>query len=383
METSHCQARCASPWPALSLAISVTLGAIGCASPGVPKPPSLNLPQPVSDLTAARVGDRVELRFTIPSRSTDKLALQGAVLTAIFCRETEHQVCVSIPSSKAAITFSTLADLDSMFSWTDTLPEELSSGSPRALGYRVELMNSGGRSAGESAPAFTAAGAAPVAVEGLSAEGSRLGVVLRWTATKGSGEVILRREDMDPVLPKASTHSKLGANPPGVVDLIAPPDTKRPPSAESLLDTSALPGKPYRYVAMRRVTVQLGGRSIELRSAPSASVEFTLRTVYPPLTPTGLTAAAFVSDGFAVDLVWQPVDETGLIAPLAGYNLYREPVDSTGQPTAARSRLNESPLILPGFRDGSAVQNKRYRYLVTAVDVKGNESATDTVLLEK
>ncbi|HEY1965698.1 MAG TPA: hypothetical protein VGG59_12240, partial [Acidobacteriaceae bacterium] len=36
----------------------------GCASPGQPRPPSLNLPEVVKDLTAQRVGDVVELRWT-------------------------------------------------------------------------------------------------------------------------------------------------------------------------------------------------------------------------------------------------------------------------------------------------------------------------------
>jgi hypothetical protein len=130
--------------------------------------------------------------------------------------------------------------------------------------------------------------------------------------------------------------------------------------------------------------VQVGGRSVQLRGAPSAGVDVTLRAIYPPLPPTGLTAAAFVSGTFAVDLVWQPVDETGLIAPLAGYNLYREELDAAGQPTgAARARLNATPLAVPAFHDATAMQNKRYRYWVTAVDVKGNESAAATVLLEK
>jgi len=381
MEMSYRQARYASRWPVFSLAIFVTFAAFGCASPGVPRPPSLNLPQPVRDLTAARIGDAVELHFTVPSRSTDKLPLRGANLTAVFCREIEHQACVPLPSSRTSIAINSLADQESMFSWTDTLPADLTLGRPRVLGYRVALSNTAGRSAGDSAPAFTAAGSAPSAVEGLRADGSRLGVVLRWIgAPAGSGDVILRREDLAPAPPKASTHGKSRSDPAAIVYLMAPSSSA---ASESLLDSNALPDKAYRYTAVRRLTVQLGGRSAELRSAPSARVEVTLRAIYPPLTPTGLTAAAFVSREFAVDLVWQPVDEIGLIAPLAGYNLYRETLDPAGQPTAARTRLNPSPLTLPAFHDGTAVQNSRYRYSVSAVDVKGNESGADTVLLEK
>jgi hypothetical protein len=384
MEMSHRQARYASRWPAVSLGTFITLAALGCASPGVPRPPSLNLPQPVDDLTAARIGNTVELHFTVPFRSTDKLPLRGASLIAVFCREIEHQACVSIPSSRTAIPISSLAERDARVSWIDTLPADLTGDSPRVLGYRVALSNAAGRFAGDSAPAFTAAGVAPTAVRNLRAEGSRLGVVLSWDAGAADrGDVIVRREDLAPAPPKAGTHSKPGSTPPGIEDLIAPSNLAGATAFGRLLDTTALPEKPYHYTAMRRLIVQLGGRSVELRSAPSTSVELALHAIYPPLTPTGLTAAAFVYDGFAIDLIWQPVDESGLVAPLAGYNLYREPVDSTEQPMAARSRLNESPLTLPAFHDVSAISGKNYRYSVTSVDVKGNESGAVAVLLKK
>ncbi len=362
------------------MATLVIFTTFGCASPGIPRPPSLNLPQPVHDLTAARIGQTVELHFTVPSRSTDKLPLRDPTLTTLFCREIEHRACVPIPASKRTITISAPVH-EEAFTWTDTLPEELTRDSPRVLGYRVALFNEVGRSAGNSTPAFTAAGVAPIPVEGLRAEGSRLGIVLRWNpGSEGSGEVIVRREDLALSPPKDGNRGKSGSNPVAIVDLIAPPTTANSVS-DRLLDTSAVLDKPYRYSALRRIAVQLGGRSVELRSAPSEGVEVTLHAVYPPLAPTGLTAAAFVSDGLAVDLVWQPVDEPGLIAPLAGYNLYREAVDSKGQ-KSDRAKLNPSPLAVPAFRDSLAVASQRYRYSVTAVDVKGNESAAATVLLE-
>src|SRR4051812_1099735 len=69
-----------------SLMLLVTL-ATGCASPGNPRPPSLYLPALVTDLTAQRVGDQVQLHWTTPARTTDGLELKGA-LTAEFCRQT-------------------------------------------------------------------------------------------------------------------------------------------------------------------------------------------------------------------------------------------------------------------------------------------------------
>src|SRR6185312_3392858 len=43
----------------------------GCGTPGAPRPPSLRLPQAVSDLAATRVGNTVTLTWTEPQRTTD------------------------------------------------------------------------------------------------------------------------------------------------------------------------------------------------------------------------------------------------------------------------------------------------------------------------
>src|SRR6201982_3873309 len=71
----------------LAPATTLTAFVAGCASPGPPRPPSLNLPEVVKDLTAERVGDVVRLHWTTPDRTTDRLDLQGA-MTAEICRVT-------------------------------------------------------------------------------------------------------------------------------------------------------------------------------------------------------------------------------------------------------------------------------------------------------
>ena len=55
------------------LAAPLIACAAGCASPGPPQPPSLNLPEVVKDLTAERVGDVVQLHWTTPDMTTDRL----------------------------------------------------------------------------------------------------------------------------------------------------------------------------------------------------------------------------------------------------------------------------------------------------------------------
>ena len=64
--------------------VVVTLA--GCGTPGAPQPPTLNLPEPVTDLTAVRAGNQVSLNWTIPPQNTDKLAMKNDVSVWI-CRK--------------------------------------------------------------------------------------------------------------------------------------------------------------------------------------------------------------------------------------------------------------------------------------------------------
>jgi hypothetical protein len=371
-------------------ALATTLAAIGCASPGPPHAPSLQLPQPVRDLSAIRVGNTVELHFTAPSASTDKLPLHGASVSGQLCRQLPHQPCIAVPSSRTSVAIATASDTHNQVTWIDTLPPSLTQGSPQLLAYRVEFFSAANRSAGLSGPAFTATGSAPSAVENLHADGSRLGIILQWNPSTSTGEVVLRRDDLAPPKPKHPEHNSPPAhaphNPaPGTVWLQTGDANSANSQQARTLDTAALPDTPYRYTAQRRTTLQLASHSIEMRSDLTAPIDFTLLKIYPPPAPTGLTAAGYFSgtpQTFAIDLVWQPIDEAGLITPLAGYNLYREPLNTASEPTAPRARLNTSPIPQPAFHDTTANPTTLYRYTVTAVDAKGNESPSATALVQ-
>src|ERR1700678_4405201 len=61
------------------------LGWVGCAAMGPPRPPSLELPKPPTDLRAARKGDKVALTWTVPALTTDRQAVRSLGATRI-CR---------------------------------------------------------------------------------------------------------------------------------------------------------------------------------------------------------------------------------------------------------------------------------------------------------
>src|SRR5260370_22391669 len=64
--------------PAAVLAPLIAFAA-GCASPGPPQPPSLNLPAVVKDLAAERAGDVVHLHWTTPETTTDRLDIKATM----------------------------------------------------------------------------------------------------------------------------------------------------------------------------------------------------------------------------------------------------------------------------------------------------------------
>lgn len=396
------------------LAVSFALGSYllgGCASPGPPRAPSLYLPRQVSDLQVTRTGDSVALQFTVPALSTDGQPLRTATLQGVLCRQDSSGApCRPVDAAGTAQPLAVPGrGVVPPVLWTDILPPALRAGVARPIAYRVELRNPEGRSAGFSDAVYTAAGTAPPPVSGLRAEGTRLGVALRWAPPAGvspaTGEVLLRRVEPEPAgHPPANPAGQATPTRPhkkeivagksrggrssreettdGLVWLQAAPGDA---SASATLDSTIEPGAVYRYTAIRREQVKVGGRSLVLESSPSAAVEFTWKDVYPPAAPAELTglgyatsAAAGQPAGYAVDLIWQPVED----AQLAGYIVSRQILNSAGAASPpAVVRLTPVPVPTPGFHDATAAPGQRYRYRVTAIGTNGRESgAAETVV---
>ena len=372
----------------------------GCSNPGPPRPPSLQIPAAVSDLSATRRGGVVELRFTLPERTTDGVLLRSGTVKARLCRAVALGSCQPlglVASSDFAVPQApkTPAHLQ------DILPQDLASGVPRLLTYRVALSNGRGSTSGFSGAAYAAAGASPPRVLDLAAQGSRLGVVLTWQPAARDAELLLQREDLNPdrtqrsaakPFKEATPHSKSSpfkmdktqSSPIVLLNAAGGTQGTLPDkNAAATLDTTAVADTPYRYTAERRRTVQVEGHKLELWSVLSEPVLFTLHDTFPPPAPTELSVAGFLENGtngaaaaFAVDLIWEPVQDE----QLAGYNVYRQIVGAND--AGEKVRLTPVPVKLPAFHDTTASGSKRYRYNVTSIDLKGNESPAATAVLE-
>jgi hypothetical protein len=146
---------------AVLLAILPAGSTIGCGAPAAPQPPSLNLPLPVLNLSAVRIGNSVHLAWTMPTHTTDHIALQRPVKVQV-CRALENGVCTNVGGLSLAA--------GKEGAYTDELPADLAQGPDRLLRYEVLLNNRAGKSAGPSNPAYSATGVSPPALIGLTGQ---------------------------------------------------------------------------------------------------------------------------------------------------------------------------------------------------------------------
>jgi hypothetical protein len=391
---------------AAAAAIALILLA-GCASPGPPLPPTLNLPAVVSTgLTATRVGDEVKLHWTTPPRTTDKLLIKGPI-TAVLCRET-----VAAPLNPAGTTPCSevlrLPVTPGVTDAADPLPAALTTGPARPLAYRVQLFNAAGRTAGPSPVAYAAAGPRVDPVENFRGKATKAGVVLEWKAEQGSTEAMeLDRTVLEAPAANPSPNAKAPATPakvparakekpaPGSQRVSGLPGLDKEPqeSRESRLrvaaetdaggtiDRSARIGYTYGYTAQRVRSVTLAGQTLEVRSVLSAQVTVPVQDVFPPDAPTGLVtvpgltqtagqqAAGQQAQRPAIDLSWEPNMEPRIV----GYRIYRRDLDGVAPDTWLR--LNADVVPTTSYRDPNVAAGQRYAYRVTAVSQAGNESA--------
>jgi hypothetical protein len=336
----------------------------GCGTPGAPMPPSLKLPDPVTDLSAVRTGNQVSLTWTMPRKNTDKLLLKGELPVRI-CRKESSGACVAIPSG-----LSLAPGADGEF--TDTLPAALASGPPRPLTYFVDLKNQKGRSAGPSNEAQVLAGQAPGPVEGLAAEVRKAGVALRWSVdssaeTSQPSPIAMRlhRTLLTPQPVKTPAQPGVLAPAPEPVERTLLVDAAQSGRA---LDRDIRFGETYEYRAQRIARVSVSGQTIELAGAMSAPIRLEVKDIFPPAIPTGLAAVATPAENgsdASIDLSWQPVTDTDL----AGYAVYRR------EGEGAWERISPAqPVVGPGFHDAHTQPGHTYRYAVTAIDQLGHES---------
>src|SRR5208337_3270198 len=109
-----------------------------------------------------------------------------------------------------------------------------------------------------------------------------------------------------------------------------------------------------------------GRPAVEVEGDDSGLVHLTVHDIFPPAVPSGLQAVfSSVGQKPFIDLTWAPDTESDL----AGYIVYRRSGDS------AFVAVSSAPLKAPAWRDNDVQPGRKYYYTVSAIDVRGNQSA--------
>jgi hypothetical protein len=334
------------------LCIIAVVGLTSCGVPGIPKPPSLNLPQPVSDLRAVRKGDRVYLSWTVPTRTTDSLAVRHLGLTRV-CRSANAAMleCGTAVGEVAAPEAPKNGGAAPKQSYGDALPATLLSDSPSAeVFYAVSVLNENGRSAGLSNVVAAPAVVAPKPPSDFQVQVTGDGVVVSWKEAQPAGIRRLYR-----IYRRAEGTS---------LDVVA---GEAPWGSDQLVDHNFEWEKTYFYRATVVTVISMEGKpDSQFEGADTPAVKVFAHDVFPPAVPSGVQAVfSGVGQQPFIDLIWAPDTD----ADLAGYNVYRR--EGSGE---AR-RINSAVVTAAAYRDSNVVTSHTYFYSVSAVDVRGNESA--------
>jgi hypothetical protein len=352
---------------------------------GAPLPPSLELIKPPTDLRAVRKGDRVYLSWTIPTHTVDRQVVRHRGATLI-CRSLQIAMADcgtpvgNVPPEGGPAPKSTTPNsAREQAIFVDQITPELidyrlhdwrNGDRVGTATYAVEALNTSHRAAGLSNQVQVSLAPTVPPPKDFRAELTPSGVRLTWT-----GELL--------GIPVSSVNyfyrvyrRLAGTKERTVIGQIARGFDPHP----SVLDPTIAWEKRYEYWLNVVTNVQMGSLpcpNTEVSSVPCVDhleIEgddtpfqpvFT-HDIYPPAVPAGLQAV-FSGPGQQtfIDLIWAPDTD----ADLAGYNIYRR------EPGGTSTRINHELVKTPSYRDTNVISGKTYLYSVSAVDLRGNESA--------
>jgi hypothetical protein len=347
--------------PTLLPSLLGTVLLAACGTPGAPLPPSLELPKPVTDLRAARKGDKVYLLWSLPTQTTERQAIRHLGPTRI-CRSLQMPMkdCVSVvrqlpppPRSASQTTPKSQAE------YIDSLPREIQEENPTAqVSYAVLVVNESGRSAGLSNQVQVPAAPTLPAPANFNARVIAQGVQLSWSCGPPPARALPNIQYRVRVY-RRGENAEADTNV-GEVEI-------QDCSKTELLDQSFEWEQTYAYRATVVTVVSLPGKpEMQVEGDDCAPIRVFPHDVFPPAVPTGLQAVfSGVGQAPFIDLVWAPVTD----ADLAGYNVYRHEEGGQGV------KINSEVVKTPAFRDSNVAAGKKYFYSVSAVDLRGNESA--------
>jgi hypothetical protein len=311
-----------------TLTLISILALTGCAYVGDPLPPALKIPSPVTDLAARQVGPDLLISFTIPKKTMEGLELKtlggidlkiGPSPSQPFNPDVWSGSARSIPATAIAP-----AKIETKVPARDWANQEVILG--------VRMANSKRRvSPWSNFVTLKVVGPLDKPAQ-LRAIATPAGVQLDWVQPNPRPAIswtLFRKTSADAEPVEVAT-----VKTPNFTDIGTSYDTTYQYSVQALEDTAI--------------------------SEASDPLAITPVDTFPPLAPLGLSALAGPN---AVQLSWERNRETDL----AAYRIYRASANG------GFTKIAESPTAA-SYRDAAISTGQTYRYQITAIDRKGNES---------
>jgi len=305
----------------------------GCGYVGPVLPPSPLIPNGVTDLAVVQRGDRLFVTFRIPARTTDQVAIKNF-----------SEIDLRIGPALVPFDFASWSPTAKQYPVPLPPPNDPNDPQPVAIATQIPASAVEGRhmvAAVRTAVKHERYSSwsnrvlldvvAPLEPPVVKAEPTAQGIALSWPAQRAGLTYRVSRQslaDKQPVV-------------------VGTADQPR------FVDTSAQSDIEYRY------TVTASQDLAE--SLSSDVVTITLIDKFAPSVPAGVTALAGPD---SIEVSWQRSPESDL----QGYYVYRS-VDG-----AAFERQG-ALAPLPAYSDRKLEHGKTYRYEISSVDKKSNESA--------
>jgi hypothetical protein len=307
---------------------------LGCGYVGPVLPPSPDIPNPVTDLTAIEKGDKLDINFSVPPRTTDSVLIRrySEIDLAVGPAQTPFDFDQwSASAQHFEIPAPPPIDRD------DPRPQPISKrlaanawiGKHLVIAVRTSAKDEGHFSQWSNRALLDVI--PPLKAPAASIEATKNGYLLTWP-DEGPGVryLIFRRGPTDKTPVQIGTSDE-----PLYVDGTSQWDT------------------PYVYTVM----AQKG----PAQSDTSKELSVNHPDTFPPEVPASVAALAGPE---SIEVSWSRSPD----ADLKGYYVYRS---MNGGDFLRQDGL----LNLPTFSDHSVEHGKSYRYEISAIDQNGNESA--------
>jgi len=322
-----------APAPLNAVAAAAILVLCGCGYVGPVLPPSPQLPAAVTTLQAIERGDQILIAFTTPIHTTDSLTIKRF-----------SEIDLRIGAAPSPFDFDTWAASARQYSLTPPPPSDPDNPQAAAILKSIPATEWAGkrvviavRTAVKKTDHYSSWSnrvvlnvIPPLEPPVVKTEPTAHGILLTWPKQGSGVQYSIYRQgpgEQQPVPLGTSDH-------PDYLDKSAQYDTR------------------YQYTVIARE-----GSAESLASQPAS---ISMADTFPPSVPASITALAGPD---SIEVSWQRSPEPDL----KGYYVYRS---TEGGPFEPQGGL----VSLPTFSDRNVQHGKTYRYEVSAIDQKNNES---------